>query len=83
MVSALGLPFLGVDPGILADGSEVLFKVYGATVIWDGRSRRITVDEADNEPLLGMSLLKGYELKMQVRSRGRVIIKRLPRARRN
>lgn len=42
-------------------------------------SAAILVDEADADPLLGMSLLKGYELKMQVRTRGKITIKRLPR----
>jgi len=37
------------------------------------------VDEADADPLVGMRLLKGHELKMQVRYRGKVTIKRLPR----
>jgi clan AA aspartic protease len=78
-IAALGLPWQRVDPGIMADGSESLFDIYSATVRWDGRSRRIPVDEADTEPLVGMALLKGYELKMQVRPRGKVTIKRLSR----
>jgi uncharacterized protein YhjY with autotransporter beta-barrel domain len=45
-----------------------------------GESRRVLVDEADTDPLVGMALLSGYELKMQVRSRGKVAIKRLPRS---
>ena len=36
------------------------------------------VHEADAEPLLGMSLMRGFELKVQVRNRGKVTIKRLP-----
>ncbi len=30
-------------------------------------------------PLVGMALLRGWEYKMQVRARGKVTIKRLPR----
>jgi hypothetical protein len=33
----------------------------------------------DATPLVGMALLRGYEYKMQVRARGKVTIKRLPR----
>jgi hypothetical protein len=41
--------------------------------------RQILVDEADADPLVGMRLLKGHELKMQVLSGGKVTINRLPR----
>jgi hypothetical protein len=40
--------------------------------------RRVLVDEADTDALVGMALLNGYELNMQVRPHGNVIIKRLP-----
>jgi predicted aspartyl protease len=70
---------LGVeDRGMLADGSECLFDVFEAKVVWDGKTRSILVDEADTDPLVGMTLLAGFELKMEVRSGGKVTIKRLP-----
>ena len=53
------------------------FDVYEAKIFWHGRWRRVTVDEFDAKPLVGMALLRGCELKM-VRSRGEVRIKRLP-----
>ena len=59
---------------MLADGSDSLFDIYEATVTWDGRPRRIAVDEADCAPLVGMSLLYGYELTVQVLDGGRVAI---------
>jgi hypothetical protein len=37
----------------------------------------VHVDEADTDPLLGMTLLAGYELKIEVRSGGTVEIKAL------
>jgi hypothetical protein len=55
------------------------FDVYQAKVIWDGLVRPVFVDEIDTTPLVGMALLRGYEYKMQVRARGKVTIKRLPR----
>ena len=55
------------------------FDVYQAKVVWDGRVRSVFVDEFDATPLVGMALLRGYEYKMQVRARGKVTIKRLPR----
>jgi hypothetical protein len=59
--------------------SECLFDVYLGNLVWAGKERRVLIDEADTDPLVGMALLSGYELTMQVRSRGRVTIKRLPR----
>ncbi len=81
VVSSLGLRWKTFGRGILADGSECLFDVYVAKVVWDGKERRVLVDEADTDPLVGMALLSGYELKMQVRSRGTVTIKRLAQVR--
>jgi clan AA aspartic protease len=77
LVTALGLRWKSVGRGILADGSECLFDVYVSKVVRDGEERRVLVDGADTDPLVGMALLTGYELNMQVRSRGRVTITRL------
>jgi clan AA aspartic protease len=77
LIATLGLRWQSLDRGTLADGSECLFDVYEATVVWDRRTMRILVDEADTDPLLGMALLSGYELNMQVRPSGKVTLKRL------
>lgn len=77
-IAPLGLTLHGFVPGLMADGSERHFYVYEATVVWDRRARQIPVYEADATPLIGMALLNGYELTMQVRPRGKVTIKRLP-----
>lgn len=79
VIQALGLRWQTVDRFQLADGSLCVFDVYEAKVEWDGKVRQILVDEADAEPLVGMRLLKGHELKMQVRHRGKITIKRLRR----
>ena len=77
LITLLGLPWRRRGRAVLADGSESLFDIYEGTVVWDRRRRRIPVDAADTTPLVGMSLLSGYELTMQVRPRGRVSIKPL------
>lgn len=79
VVAALGLRWRSIDSFTLGDGSECVFDVYMAKVVWDGKVRQILVSEVDAEPLVGMRLLKGHELKMQVRYRGKVTIKRLRR----
>jgi clan AA aspartic protease len=65
----------------LADGSVIPSDVYRGTVEWDGRQRRIFVDTAETDPLLGMALLKGHRLDAEIRSGGKVRIERLPRRR--
>ena len=77
-IAALGLKWQSVDRGTLADGSECLVDVYEANIVWDGKPRRILVDETDTAPLIGMGMMKDYELTIEVRSGGRVTIKQLP-----
>jgi clan AA aspartic protease len=78
-ITALLLRWQSVGRGVLADGSVSTFDVYQGQVMWDGRPRGVLVDQLDVTPLVGMALLRGYEYRMQVRARGRVTIKRLPR----
>jgi len=74
IIVALNLPWAGVDRGTLGDGSEATFEVYAATVIWDGEYKNIPVNSAETEPLVGMSLLYGYDLRIQAVEGGTVII---------
>ena len=78
VITILGLPWRSVERATLADGSMCFFQVYVAKVVWDGKVCTILVDEADADSLVGMRLLRGHELKMQVRARGKVTIKRPP-----
>ena len=78
-VAALGLPFRGRGRPLLVDGSESIFDVHGAAVLWDGRRRRVFVDVAVTDPLVGMGLLVGYELTVQVIPGGNVRIAALER----
>ncbi|MDA1055396.1 MAG: clan AA aspartic protease [Planctomycetota bacterium] len=78
LISRLGLPWRQRGRALLADGSESIFDIYEGIVVWDGHARRVTLDEADTAPLVGMSLLGGYELTIQVRTGGSVAIARLP-----
>ena len=56
--------------------SELL--VYEASVIWDGQVRTIEINESEADPLVGMGLLEGYELKIQAVAGGSVTITALP-----
>ncbi len=78
LISMLGLPFRMRDRAILADGSESVFDIFQGTVTWDEQTRQVPIHEADTDPLLGMSLLYGSSLTIQVEEGGSVIINALP-----
>jgi clan AA aspartic protease len=78
LVAALALAPLSSTQVILADGSLVPANVFAAEVVWDHQSRRVRVHEAEGGPLLGMSLLHGHHLAMDVIDGGRLTITPLP-----
>jgi clan AA aspartic protease len=77
IITELNLSWTGIDRGTLGDGSEVTFEVYAAKVIWDGEYRDIPINEAETDPLVGISLLYGYDLQIQTVEGGSVTIKQL------
>jgi clan AA aspartic protease len=78
VIAGLGLPFRRSGRAVLADGSSITFDIHEAVIFWDGQPRRIPVDAADTEPLLGMGLLYGSELAIEVVESGSVLIRTLP-----
>jgi clan AA aspartic protease len=46
IVVRLGLVWRQRGRALLADGRESVFDIYEATVDWDGKTRRVPVDEA-------------------------------------
>lgn len=78
LVAALGLPWLCRQDGQLADGRVAPFDVYVATVIWDGQPRRVEVDAVDAQPLLGMALRRGWELRIEVEPGGTMTLTARP-----
>jgi clan AA aspartic protease len=80
IITALELPWNCTDIVTLGDGSETLFDLYSAVIIWDGQFREIDIAESETEPLIGMSLLHGYRLLIDVIQSGTVTIEALPNA---
>jgi clan AA aspartic protease len=74
IISKLDLPWSGSDTVTLGDGSETLFDIYSARIIWDEQLREIDIAESETEPLIGMGLLYGYKLQIEVIERGIVTI---------
>lgn len=77
IITTLDLPWSASDIATLGDGSETLFDLYTASVIWDGQYREIYIAESETEPLLGMSLLYGYRLQVDTIEGGIVRIEAL------
>jgi len=77
LIDQLNLKWKRRGHAILGDGSECVFNVYEAVVIWDGDYLTIPIDEADSEPLVGMLLMEGYQLTVQVFEEGRVEIRKV------
>lgn len=74
IITSLRLPWYFRDVGTLGDGSEVIFEMYKATVIWDGRERIIDVAASEADPLIGMSLLYGFRIQIDAVEGGIIII---------
>jgi clan AA aspartic protease len=72
LIAELNLKWKRRGRAILGDGTECVFDVYEAVLVWDGNMLTIPIDEADSEPLVGMSLMEGYQLTVQVFEGGHV-----------
>lgn len=78
IITELELSWSYRERATLGDGSEVLFDIYDAMVIWGGQYREIEINAAETEPLLGMSMLRGYRLQVDTVQGGLVTIAELP-----
>lgn len=77
IIMELGLQWSYRDRATLGDGSETVFDVYSAEIVWNGQLREIEIDAAETEPLLGMGLLRGYRLLVDTIEGGLVTIETL------
>jgi clan AA aspartic protease len=78
IADALGLLSLGTRFANLADGSLQITEVYVGHVQWNGVFRRINIICLGDEALIGTEMLRGHELRIEVKSGGMVEINELP-----
>jgi clan AA aspartic protease len=78
LTAHLGLRLDGAMLVTLADGSTVRVAVYTATVVWDNRLRTVPVIQVDGGSLVGMSLLYGSAVRLEVVDGRQVTIEALP-----
>jgi len=74
IITSLSLTFRELNEFVLADGNIVAFESYTGTVIWDGAEKSVLVLASVGGPLVGMSLLHGYRVILDVVDGGSVTI---------
>jgi predicted aspartyl protease len=77
-VAALGLGPRSASTMVLADGSQGQVVVHEAVVDWGGTWRRVLALAVGDEALIGMRLLAGHRLGVEVVPGGAVEITPLP-----
>lgn len=77
-ITDLELIRFSAGSAVLADGSSRPFDIYAAEVEWDGAWRSVLVSAVGIAPLLGMGILAGSELRIEVVLGGGVEITPLP-----
>lgn len=78
VVSELDLPFAYFGEVILADDTVAELPIHRVSLIWDGQPRVIRTHVTGSKPLMGMMLLEGYRLRIDVKVGGRVVIEPAP-----
>jgi clan AA aspartic protease len=77
-VTALGLIQQSGSRAVLADGSVHQVDIYAVEVSWGGSWRTVLVSAIGNESLLGMRMLTGHKLVIEVNPGGPVEIIPIP-----
>ena len=77
IVDELDLDFAINVQAFLADGSEEILPMFNVTVTWDGEPRRVRAIATRGELLLGMAMLHGRRLVVEVVEGGQVAVQSL------
>ena len=75
-ITSLRLVFRELSEFVLANGNLAAFESYTATVIWDGAEKSVMVLASEGGPLIGMSLLYGFRVILDVVDGGIITIER-------
>jgi hypothetical protein len=62
----------------LADGRDIRLRSWRGTALWHDRPVAVVILEADGEPLMGMNLLQGSRVTLDVQVDGDVTTDELP-----
>ena len=78
VITTLGLLYRYSLPMYLADGNPISVRVFDGVVRWRGHLRSIPIQETDGDVLLGISLLYGLRLLIDVWDGGDVAVTDIP-----
>ena len=78
LIAELGLLYAAPAQAALAGGQIAEMDYFRAMIMWDGRAREMLILEVPGMPLVGMGLLEGHRLTLDVLPDGQVTIERLP-----
>jgi len=81
LIHDLDLPFEGTARATLGDGTTVSMDVFRAIVAWEDESRKVLVLAAEGGALLGMAMLAGSRVTLDVEDEGAVTIESLAKIR--
>jgi predicted aspartyl protease len=77
-IAQLGFPYQGLIDARLGNGQPAEFDMFAGMVLWDGQVRTGIVLAAEGMPLVGMALLRGSRLCLDIMDGGPVTIEPLP-----
>ncbi len=77
IINSLKLLWRSREVVVLADGSKVDCDLFEGKVRWAGQTRRVVIHSASASPLLGMEILQGRQLSIEVVKGGSVTTKAL------
>jgi clan AA aspartic protease len=78
IVAALQLPYGMTRSYELGDGGKVEFDLHRITILWDSREVEVEAVVTTGGVLVGMSLLRGFQLFVDVVEGGEVLIQPRP-----
>lgn len=78
-VNAMNLPPRANTSATLADGSQVLFSIHLATIIWNSVEKVVLILASVNKPLLGTAMMAGYHLEIDFEDNGLVALEKYHR----
>lgn len=81
LIRDLDLPFAGTARATLGDGNEVGMDLYLGAVVWDEEPCEVLVLAAEGGVLMGMALLAGSRVTLDVEDDGAVTIESLAKVR--
>lgn len=77
VVALLEFPWVRSQSVILGDGNPQLCDVYDGEIAWNNQLRSIEIEAANTQPLIGMALMRGYDLNIEVFEGGAVSLQTL------